>query len=60
MSPAQAELHFGSKTKAAAAIGVSEQTFRNWSDKEAIPLLAQNAIAHITNNKLKVDRKPKK
>jgi hypothetical protein len=55
MKPNELVNHFGSVTKAAAAIDVTSQTVLNWIEKGVIPMNAQKAIAYDTKNKLKPD-----
>ena len=56
MTPQQLVDHFGSPTKAAAAIDVTSQTVLNWLEKGVIPTNAQKAIAYDTRGKLKPDQ----
>lgn len=56
MTPQELVNHFGSPTKAAAAIDVTSQTVLNWIDKGVIPMNAQKAIAYDTRGKLKPDQ----
>lgn len=53
MKPKQVVNYFGSLTKAAAAIGVTEPTIRRWVTVGSIPLNAQKAISYDTNGALK-------
>lgn len=59
MTPKQLVDHFGSPTKAAAAIDVTSQTVLNWLEKGVIPMNAQKAIAFDTRGKLKPDLQQK-
>ena len=59
MTPKQLLDEFGSEIKAAAFLGINPRTVKNWCGSENIPQIpywSQCAIAHLTNNKLKVDR----
>jgi predicted site-specific integrase-resolvase len=58
MTPQQVRKHYGSEIKAAAGIGVSVTTIRNWLAAGKIPKLKQLAIQTLTNNKLKADDAP--
>jgi DNA-binding transcriptional regulator YdaS (Cro superfamily) len=46
--------YYGSKIKAAAALGVSLTTINNW-EKKGIPHIKQLAIQTITKGKLKAE-----
>jgi DNA-binding transcriptional regulator YiaG len=46
---------FGSKTKLAAELGVTEMTIRNWEKADSIPRVAQLAIQTLSKNKLKAE-----
>lgn len=59
MTPQQLVDHFGSPTKAAAAIDVTSQTVLNWLEKGVIPMNAQKAISYDTRGKLKPDSQQK-
>jgi hypothetical protein len=49
--------YYGGEMKAAAEIGVSHQTIKNWKNsKDGIPRTQQLAIQTLTHNKLKADR----
>ena len=56
MKPNDLISHFGSPTKAAAAIDVTAQTILNWIEKGVIPMNAQKAISYDTKGKLKPDQ----
>lgn len=48
--------YYKSKVKAAAAIGCSEQTIKNWlASEKGIPHIKQLAIQTLTKGKLKAD-----
>ena len=53
MTPNEVIEYYGSKIKAAAEIGVSEQAVKNWVAADSIPRLTQLAIQTLTKNKLK-------
>ena len=57
MKPREIVAMFGSETKAAVALGVAVTTVRLWLKKKKVPRMTQHAIAHITNDALKVDEK---
>jgi len=60
MTPKQLLDEFGSEIKAAAFLGVNPKTVKNWvvsKKTPQIPRWSQCAIAHLTNNKLKVGSK---
>lgn len=46
---------YGSRTRAAAELKVSENTIRVWEKKDRIPFLVQNAVQTLTKGKLKAD-----
>ena len=48
--------HYGSKVKAAAALGVSENTIRTWLIENNVPMMVQLAAETLTKGKLKADR----
>lgn len=45
--------YFGTETKAAASIGVTQQTVVKWVRENSIPINTQRAIAWVTNGELK-------
>lgn len=47
--------YYGTITKVAAELGVTEQTIRLWKKKDKIPFLVQNAVQTLTKGKLKAD-----
>ena len=47
--------HFGNATKMGAALGVTEQSVRNWVKANKIPAMVQLAISHVTKGKFKSD-----
>ena len=53
MKPQDLLDHYGSRIKAAAQIGVSETTIRNWIAEDRVPRLIQIAIQALTKGKLK-------
>ena len=55
MTPSELIDYYKTKVKAAAEIGVTEQTIKNWESANNIPRLMQLAIQAITKNKLKAD-----
>lgn len=55
MKPSELINFYGNKTKAAAGIGVSVQTIKNWEKANLIPPLMQAAIQTLTKNKLRAD-----
>lgn len=55
MKPSELLEHYKTKVKAAADIGVTEQTIKNWEAANEIPRLMQLAIQTLTKNKLKAD-----
>ena len=57
MKPKDLIEYYGSKIKAAAQIGVSETTIRNWIASERVPKLIQLAIQTLTKGKLKAENK---
>lgn len=62
MTPKQVTDYFGNENKAALELGLSAQAVRLWKassrpEKYKIPRMTQHAIAHITNDALKVDEK---
>ena len=56
MSPEKLIAYFEGREKAAKASLVTTPTVRNWLNQGYIPMVNQHAIAHITNDKLKVDK----
>ena len=55
MKPKDAVNYYGNQTKVAAAIGVTEQSVRNWIKADRLPKMVQLALQTLTNNKLKAD-----
>ena len=55
MSPDELVKHYGNQVKAAAEIGVSENTVRNWLVANKVPTLVQLAVQTLTKGKLKAD-----
>jgi len=55
MKPSEVVEYYGSKIKAAAEIGVSEQAVKNWIAADSIPRMTQLAIQTLTKNNLKAD-----
>ena len=55
MTPHDLVTYYKTRVKAAAEIGVTEQTIKNWVVSNNIPRLAQLAIQTLTKNKLKAD-----
>lgn len=55
MTPQDLVTYYKTRVKAAAEIGVTEQTIKNWVVSNNIPRLAQLAIQTLTKNKLKAD-----
>lgn len=55
MNPKEVVEHYGNPTRAAAAIGVTEQSIRNWVKSGEIPNLVQLALQTLTKGKLKAD-----
>lgn len=47
--------YYGSEVKAAASIGVSYQSVRNWRVNGKVPRISQLAIQTLTKGKLKAD-----
>ena len=48
--------YYGGEMMAAASLGVSHQTIKNWKDS-GIPKIRQSDIQLKSNNKLKADKK---
>lgn len=57
MKPKNVISHFGSVTKAAAALDLTPQTINRWVKESSIPLNSQKAIAWDTEGALKPDVK---
>ena len=55
MTPYELVYYYGNQTKAAAEIGVSEQSVRNWIIKKKVPNMVQLAVQTLTKGKLKAD-----
>lgn len=55
MKPNDLIEYYKGEVKAAAEIGVSVTTVRNWIASNKIPRLKQYAIQALTKNKLKAD-----
>lgn len=55
MKPNDVIEYYKSRIKAAAEIGVTEQTIKNWIELDEIPRLPQLAIQTLTKGKLKAD-----
>ena len=55
MKPKDAVNYWGNQTKVAAAVGVSEQSVRNWIKADRLPKMVQLAIETLTKGKLKAD-----
>jgi DNA-binding transcriptional regulator YiaG len=47
--------HYGGYTQAAAVVGVTENTVRNWGRNNKIPRVHQLAYQLLTNGKLKAE-----
>jgi hypothetical protein len=47
---------YGNEVKAAAGVGVSQQSIRNWLKINAVPEVYQLAIQSLTDGKLKADK----
>ena len=60
MKPQDLLDHYGSQIKAAAQIGVSETTIRNWIASDKVPKLTQLAIQALTKGKLKAEKEESK
>ena len=56
MKPKDAVNYWGNQTKVAAAIGVSEQSVRNWIKADRLPKIVQLAIETLTKGKLKANQ----
>ena len=53
MSPNEIIEYYKTKVKAAAELGVTEQTIKNWEANGEVPRLVQLAVQTLTKNKLK-------
>lgn len=56
MTPKQVIAFFGDQKKAALELKKSVTCIRIWEAKKSIPVWSQHAIAHITNDQLKVGK----
>lgn len=57
MTPQEVVQHYGTQIKAAAEIGVTEQSIKNWVKAEKMPRIYQLAVQTLTKGKLKADDK---
>ena len=55
MKPVELVEYYGNKVKAAADIGVSENTIRTWVKLGVVPPMVQLAVQTLTKGKLKAD-----
>lgn len=55
MKPQEIIDYYKTKVKAAAEIGVTEQTIKNWEKNNEVPMIVQLAVQTLTKGKLKAD-----
>lgn len=60
MTPKELINHYGNEQEAAAALGRTVTTIRQWIAKKEISWWNQHAIQSISNNQLKICEKTKK